>query len=225
MPSCIYLCVCVLHVCIILYVFQFSTCSSTVYKLQPLQPLNPVYANLHNRVFSWIIWIMLAFSAEKCLWLPRAAVNMRMDGAMWSTWPVIRTLTLAAYLQGYVRSFAATKLTSTSSRSWPSFWPSSHWRTEGQVHLMVVSFIDNQPGRFALLKGYCKDPCVCILVSLTWRLLAHLGWHLQLEWVKSELNISDKVSRHDFSEMPRIHAERHEDDFARGWCTYYILLS
>jgi hypothetical protein len=80
--------------------------------------------------------------------------------------------------------------------------------------LLVISFIDNQPGRYALMKGYCKDPHVCQLVSLTWRLISHLGWHLQLEWVCSELNISDKVSRHDFTEIQAITAHHDTFDFS-----------
>lgn len=80
--------------------------------------------------------------------------------------------------------------------------------------LLVISFIDNQPGRYALMKGYCKDPHVCQLVSLTWRLISHLGWHLQLEWVCSELNISDKVSRHDFTEIQTIKAHHDAFDFS-----------
>eukprot|EP00435_Cladocopium_sp_Y103_P034675 s2661_g9.t1 len=71
---------------------------------------------------------------------------------------------------------------------------------------MVVSFIDNTSGLFAFRKGYCKDESICNMIALTWRVIAALGWHLHLEWVASELNISDKVSRHEFTEMEQIEA-------------------
>ena len=41
-----------------------------------------------------------------------------------------------------------------------------------------------------------------------------MGWHLQFEWVPSELNISDKVSRHDFGEMQSIDAHRETLDLS-----------
>ena len=81
---------------------------------------------------------------------------------------------------------------------------------------MIISFIDNKPGCFALQKGYCKDLCICNLVSLIWRLASHMGWHIYLEWVASEHNISDQVSRHDFSSMHKIGAIQQRPDI-RQW--------
>lgn len=71
---------------------------------------------------------------------------------------------------------------------------------------LVISFIDNASGLFALRKGYCKDPSICNLLAMTWRVLATLRWHVHLEWVSSEDNVSDKVSRHEFHEMQTIEA-------------------
>ena len=71
---------------------------------------------------------------------------------------------------------------------------------------LVISFIDNSSGFFALKKGYCKDEAICNLIAITWRLIAMMGWHLHLEWVASQLNISDKVSRQTFEEMYQIGA-------------------
>eukprot|EP00438_Fugacium_kawagutii_P028953 Skav210514 [mRNA] locus=scaffold3045:20256:22040:+ [translate_table: standard] len=71
----------------------------------------------------------------------------------------------------------------------------------------LVSFIDNAPGRHALMKGYCSDPAICRLLAVHWRLLARTGLHVHLDWVASSLNISDKVSRGDFTEMALIHAQ------------------
>ena len=69
---------------------------------------------------------------------------------------------------------------------------------------LVLSFIDNTSGLFALQKGYCRDPAICNIVAVTWRLIAHLQWQLHLEWVSSDNNISDCVSRHDFGPMDRL---------------------
>ena len=71
---------------------------------------------------------------------------------------------------------------------------------------LILSFIDNSSGYFALRKGFSKDEPICNLIALTWRLIARLGWHLQLEWVPSGHNISDQVSRHVFTEMEMVGA-------------------
>eukprot|EP00438_Fugacium_kawagutii_P028772 Skav212378 [mRNA] locus=scaffold1983:157653:159377:+ [translate_table: standard] len=71
---------------------------------------------------------------------------------------------------------------------------------------LLVSFIDNAPGRHALLRGYCNDPCICRLLAVYWRLVARAGLHIHMDWVPSSLNISDKVSRQDFSEMDFLQA-------------------
>ena len=34
---------------------------------------------------------------------------------------------------------------------------------------MVISFIDNTSGFFALRKGYCKDPAICNMIALVWK--------------------------------------------------------
>ena len=79
---------------------------------------------------------------------------------------------------------------------------------------LVLSFIDNTSGFFALRKGYCKDPSICNMIALVWRIIAHDGWHLHLEWVPSGMNISDQVSRHQFKEMAELEAEWVEVDTA-----------
>ena len=76
----------------------------------------------------------------------------------------------------------------------------------------VISFIDNSSGFFALKKGYCRDEPICNLIAATWRLIANLRWHVHLEWVRSALNISDKVSRHEFGEMEMIEAKHDQVD-------------
>ena len=72
----------------------------------------------------------------------------------------------------------------------------------------MISFIDNSSGFFALKKGYCKDEAICNLIAVTWRIISKMGWHLHLEWVASQLNISDKVSRQSLEEMHQIQADQ-----------------
>ena len=71
---------------------------------------------------------------------------------------------------------------------------------------LIISFIDNTSGFFALRKGYCKDPAICNMIALVWRVITYMGWHLHLEWVQSDLNVSDQVSRQSFQEMQEINA-------------------
>ena len=65
-----------------------------------------------------------------------------------------------------------------------------------------ISFIDNQAGRSALLKGFSKEPAVNNLLSFFWSLAAKLGWHGSFQYVMSDCNISDPVSRGDLT-IPR----------------------
>lgn len=66
----------------------------------------------------------------------------------------------------------------------PSFW---------------VSFIDNQPGRFALLRGYGRDATINRMIAFTWSFVARIGAFPHFHYVASECNVSDGVSRHDFT--------------------------
>ena len=52
------------------------------------------------------------------------------------------------------------------------------------------------------------------MIALVWRIIAHDGWHLHLEWVPSGMNIGDQVSRHQFKEMAELEAEWVEVDTA-----------
>ena len=61
----------------------------------------------------------------------------------------------------------------------------------------VISFIDNQPGHTALLRGYGRDPSINNILAVYWSVLSRLQLDVHLEWVRSDLNISDAVSRHD----------------------------
>eukprot|EP00434_Breviolum_minutum_P002108 symbB.v1.2.001863.t2/scaffold77.1/size347087/34 len=61
----------------------------------------------------------------------------------------------------------------------------------------IIAFIDNQPGQTALLKGYGRDPTINNILAVYWAVVSRLQLDIHLEWVKSDLNISDAVSRHD----------------------------
>eukprot|EP00438_Fugacium_kawagutii_P000236 Skav212281 [mRNA] locus=scaffold732:359615:361018:- [translate_table: standard] len=67
-------------------------------------------------------------------------------------------------------------------------------------------FIDNMAGKQALVKGYGKDPNVNALITAFWALASKKLWWPHLQYVRSALNSSDAVSRHDLT-----HAR------AQGW--------
>ena len=62
-----------------------------------------------------------------------------------------------------------------------------------------ISFIDNQAGHAALLKGWGSDERVNLLLECFWKMAAKLQWQPHFEWVPSHNNISDPISRGDFS--------------------------
>ena len=63
----------------------------------------------------------------------------------------------------------------------------------------LVMFIDNQAGLMAMTKGYGGDSSVNGMLTFFWALLADLNIYIHLEWVPSDLNIADPISRRDFS--------------------------
>jgi len=75
----------------------------------------------------------------------------------------------------------------------PSFW---------------LSFIDNQAGCCALLKGYGRDDVVNHLLSFTWSLLAKHASTPHFHYVPSDLNVADSISRGDDSDAVRLHWQR-----------------
>eukprot|EP00435_Cladocopium_sp_Y103_P030116 s227_g7.t1 len=75
-----------------------------------------------------------------------------------------------------------------------------------------VSFIDNLAGKAALLKGFGRDLTVNRLLAYAWTLFAKLGFQPHFEWVRSEQNVSDKVSRADESDAERMGWQKLEFD-------------
>lgn len=63
----------------------------------------------------------------------------------------------------------------------------------------LIAFIDNQAGLQAIQKGYGSDPAVNGMLTFFWALVARLGLFIHFEWVPSELNISDPISRRDLT--------------------------
>ena len=61
----------------------------------------------------------------------------------------------------------------------------------------MCCYIDNMPGKTALTKGYGRDPCINNLLSFTWTLLARFHIMPHFEWVPSDQNIVDPISRFD----------------------------
>eukprot|EP00438_Fugacium_kawagutii_P032160 Skav231578 [mRNA] locus=scaffold481:249616:253132:- [translate_table: standard] len=77
-----------------------------------------------------------------------------------------------------------------------------------RLPLLMIALIDNRGGLAALTKGYGKDVNINNLLAVTWRLIAHFGWNIHFEWVRSELNLGDAVSRFEFSEAIDLGAQR-----------------
>eukprot|EP00435_Cladocopium_sp_Y103_P038353 s2136_g10.t1 len=70
---------------------------------------------------------------------------------------------------------------------------------QNELPPFFVMFIDNQAGKAALQKGYGSDGRVNTIITAFWSLVSEKNWFPTFQYVKSELNISDAVSRHDTS--------------------------
>ena len=62
-----------------------------------------------------------------------------------------------------------------------------------------ISFIDNSSGLAALQKGYGRDPAVNLLLTLFWSVACEQSWVPEFQWVPSDLNLADPVSRGDLT--------------------------
>ena len=61
-----------------------------------------------------------------------------------------------------------------------------------------IGFIDNTAGRAALNRGYGRDPAINHLLAFFWAFASRVQWSPHFEWVPSELNVSDPISRGDW---------------------------
>ena len=60
----------------------------------------------------------------------------------------------------------------------------------------VIWYVDNTPAMAAFVKGASSNPHLEQIVGLTWILAFHLDCQLWFEWVDSDSNWSDDLSRH-----------------------------
>ena len=75
---------------------------------------------------------------------------------------------------------------------------------------MSICFIDNEPGKFALQRGFGKDTKVNRLLGLLWSFLNKCDHQPYWERVTSQANIADAVSRGDMSMAERLGWKRME---------------
>ena len=68
----------------------------------------------------------------------------------------------------------------------------------------LLLFMDNEPSRRALVRGYGKDDSVNKLMQVAWRFLEEAEFRPEWQRVMSSANISDKVSRFDFADAKRM---------------------
>ena len=80
-----------------------------------------------------------------------------------------------------------------------------------------ISFVDNTAAQFALAKAYSTDDAVNTLASIFWAKAGVLGLGPWFERVSSQTNISDKISRQDFSDVARLQASQVPVNFEKVW--------
>ena len=91
----------------------------------------------------------------------------------------------------------------------------------GMPHMerMSLCFIDNEPGKFALLKGFGKDTRVNRLLALLWHFVEHSNHEPHWERVTSQANISDAISRGDVSRARELGWKEIEFDWSELYNT------
>ena len=81
----------------------------------------------------------------------------------------------------------------------------------------LICFVDNTAAEHALNKGTSKNAALCWLLGSFWLWAAKRGLFVTFQRVTSQANLSDKVSRGDFSEAEQLHCETWEPAFDRAW--------
>ena len=89
------------------------------------------------------------------------------------------------------------------------FWP--------LLQSPYFSFVDNTAAQFALAKGYSSDDAVNALASLYWAGAALKGSSPWFERVSSSANLSDKISRHDFTLADKLNWRRVNINYEQFW--------
>ena len=62
-----------------------------------------------------------------------------------------------------------------------------------------IAVVDNEAAKYALIKGYGRDCNINAIISIYWAPQADQGWRPWMHRVSSADNISDEVSRNDFT--------------------------
>ena len=73
-------------------------------------------------------------------------------------------------------------------------------RTQRHPHGHYIAFIDNEAAKFALIKGYGRDPAINNMLGLFWAAHAEAGIDPWVERVSTKANPADAISRGDFSQ-------------------------
>ena len=81
----------------------------------------------------------------------------------------------------------------------------------------LICFVDNTAAEHALNKGTSKNAALCWLLGSFWLWAAKRGPFVTFQRVTSQANLSDKVSRGDFSEAEQLQCETWEPAFNRAW--------
>ena len=81
----------------------------------------------------------------------------------------------------------------------------------------IVCFVDNTAAEHALNKGTSKNPSLCWLIGAFWVWVARQSLFVSFQRVSSQANLSDKVSRGDFSEAQQLGCQQLEPQFEAAW--------
>ena len=81
----------------------------------------------------------------------------------------------------------------------------------------LICFVDNTAAEHALNKGTSKNPALCWLLGSFWLWAAKRGLFVSFQRVTSQANLSDKVSRGDYSQAEQLRCQRWEPSFEKAW--------
>ena len=68
---------------------------------------------------------------------------------------------------------------------------------KNMIDKFVIMFVDNEPARHALTKGFGKDDSINCLLQYSWRQIEELSLRPAWQRVTSSANVSDAVRRGD----------------------------
>ena len=142
------------------------------------------------------VWVILDRLIPRFVPFIRSASEAPMGGVSWlglgSSCPSATGLYLPVSSPSFARAglsyfleiFAQLMAFCVHFHALPAFWS---------------SYVDNQPGMIALMKGYGRDEHINLLLAAFWGMATTQRWLPEFRWVPSELNIADPISRGDLS--------------------------